>query len=595
MADEVIVTELTIDSRGAEAGSAAYVKAMKTAQAAYDKAMDSANAATEAVAKQTTVMTGAAGSISSTAKAWDRFKASVDPVFAATQRMERALITADAAAKKLGVDQVEINRVMDLARTKHLGTAVAVEEGARAATMGATQWASLGHAARSAAESIAMGQSPMMVMTQQANHLSYAMSGPQGLIAASAGVRAAFGTWLTTLPGMLSTAGVAAVAAVAVYMAATREKILSVDEILEGHKKLLDEVANTYPHLTEALKKYADEAAKLPGSVIAADAKTQIENDQRSLAASLDHLKVDLRDLARASDVVGSSGAEAFGKIADEIDAGNVNVDKLVASVGDLRLNPDLTPDAHHFADGLQAAVNEVKKLQDILDKDQGIKRIGPDGQKATQTLAEVSAGFKDVSAKAGNADATIAKLFGDASAGASSGFGVSKSLQSTLGQFEQIDQAVQHARQDQLQGMLSLEQQYRNTTTQVDLLKQAIATAGSKANMAAFFDDTSKIKDASAEIDRATSTVTKLFDALNTGGTSVQNVYAGLDMVRQDAHSGRLRCRRRQQVHRLSRPYADAVGRGRYRRQAVERHDSGNQESYCYHHGCHATGGVWN
>lgn len=234
MADEVVVTELTIDARGAEAGSAAYVKAMKSAQAAYDKAMDSANAATEAVAKQTTVMTGGANSITSTARAWDRFKASVDPAFQATQRMERALLTADAAAKKLGVDQNEINRVMDLARVKHLGTAVAVEEGARAATMGATQWASLGHAARSAAESIAMGQSPMMVMTQQANHLSYAMSGPQGLIAASAGVRAAFGTWLTTIPGMLSTAGVAAVAAVAVYMAATREKILSVDEILRG-------------------------------------------------------------------------------------------------------------------------------------------------------------------------------------------------------------------------------------------------------------------------------------------------------------------------------------------------------------------------
>lgn len=532
MADEQVITELVIDARPAEAGSAAYVKAMKAAEAAQAKVVGQQDAVTKAIEKQTAVLTQTATSLTSTSKAWDRLKASVDPAFAATQRMERALLTADAAAKKLGIDQVEINRVMDLAKAKHLATAVAVEEGAQAAKLGATQWASLGHSVRSAAESIAIGASPMQALTQQANHLTYAMSGPQGLIAASAGARAAFAAFLTTPVGALAVAGTAAVAAVAGYMLATREDIKSVDEILQGHKALLDEVANTYPHLTEALKKYADEAAKLPGSVIAADAAKQIRDDQSALSASLDHFMVDLRTLAAAPDVVGTAGAEAFGRLADTIAAGNVDVDKLVASVGDLRLDPSLTPDAQHFADGLQGAANEAKKLQDTLTKDQGIKSIGPDGNKATQTLAEVAAGFKDVSAKAGGADVTIAKLFGDASA--SGGFGVSKSLQSTLGQFEQIDQAVQQARQNQLQSFLGLEQQFRNTTTQVETLKAAIATAGGKENIDAFFGDVTKIKDANSEITNATATVTKLFDALNSGGTSVQNVAAGLDMVRQ-------------------------------------------------------------
>lgn len=546
MADETVVTELIIDARGAEQGSAAYVKAMKAAQNAVDKVIEREQAATVAIEKQTTVMTNSAGSLTSTARAWDRLRASVDPTFRATQSMEKALLVTSAASTKLGVSSTEVARIMALVKAKTEETATATAHGASASALGATQMAALGHSARSAAESIAMGQSPMMVLTQQANHLSYAMSGPQGLIAASAGVRSAFGTWLTTLPGMLSVAGVAAVAAVSVYMLATREKILSVDEILKDHKKLLDDVASTYPHLTEALKKYNDEAAKLPHSVLAADSATLIKETQKSLAASLDHLKVDLRDLARAQDVVGTAGAEAFGKLADTIDAGNVDVDALVRSLGDIRLDPSLTPDAKHFADNLQGAALEAKKLADTLAKEQGVKSIGIDGQKATKTLAEVSAGFKDVGSKASSADATIAKLFGDMSGSGSGGFGVTRSvgglsgsIQGVVGQFEQAGQAIQNMRREQVQSMLDLTAQFRDTTTQVDSLKKAIAGAAGKENIAAFFGDVSNIKNANSELQNSVDTVNKLFDALNTGNTSANAVAGGLDMIRQTLVNG--------------------------------------------------------
>jgi hypothetical protein len=536
MADEVVVTELVIDSRQAEVGSAAYVAAMKRAQAAYDKTIDQANAATVAMEKQGVVMTGAAGSISSTAKAWDRFKASVDPAFAATQRMEKALITADTAARKLGVDQAEINRVLDLARAKHLGTAVAVEETATAAKLGSAQMMSLSHAARSAAESIALGAPASQVFTQQLNHLSFAMSGPQGLIAASAGVRAAFGAWLTTIPGLISTAGVAAVAGVAVYMLATREDIKSVDEILAGHKALLDEVAATYPHLTAELKKYETEAAKLPHSVVAADTATQIKNDQATLAASLDHLKVDLRDLARAPDVVGTAGAEAFGKLADTIDAGNVDVGKLVSSIGDLRLDPNLTPSARDFADGLQGAANEAQKLADTLAKDQGLKSINDAGGKTQKTLADVAKGFKDTNSQAAGADASISKLFGTLNSGGDARFGVSKaagSFDGLLGQFAQADAAIQQTRRNQVESQLELTKQFRDTTTQVDVLKEAIASAAGRDNVDAFFGNVSNIANANSELQRSVEIVGMLFDDLNAGNRSAQAVASGLDMVR--------------------------------------------------------------
>ncbi|MEI9422216.1 hypothetical protein O7A70_13685 [Mesorhizobium sp. Cs1299R1N1] len=446
--------------------------------------------------------------------------------------IERVGITNTAT--KSAQDSAVAFQAFGLTQTEVALGAREVSEGIR---LGSTQMMALSHSARSAAESLVLGVSPMQALTMQANHLSYALSGPQGLIAASAGVRAAFGTWLTTIPGIVSTAGVAAVAGVAAYMAATRESIKSTDEILQGHKALLDEVANTYPHLTSELKKYEAEAAKLPHSVVAADAQQQIKDTQAALATSLDHLKVDLRDLARVPDVVGSAGAEAFGHLADVIDTGNVSVEKLVGSIGDLRLNPELTPDARHFADGLQLAANEVQRLSDTLHKDQGLQAVNEAGGKAQKTLAEVAAGFKDMGSKAGTADATIAKLFGTLQSGGDARFGVSKaanSFQGLLGQFQQADAAIQEARRNQLQSVEELSQQFRTTTNEVEVLKNAIATSAGKDNIDAFFGNTSNIKDASADIANATSTVAKLFDAMKSGNASVNAVHDGLEMVRQ-------------------------------------------------------------
>ncbi|MER9396719.1 hypothetical protein NKI46_01080 [Mesorhizobium sp. M0615] len=537
MANETVVTELIIDSRPAEAGSAAYVKAMKMAEAAQAKFVAGENAAATAMEKQAGALTMMSGSISSTAKSWDRLKASVDPAFQATQRMERALLTADAAARKLGIDQVEINRVMDLARAKHLGTAVAVEEGATAARLGSSQMMALSHAARSAAESIALGAPVSQVLTQQLNHLSFAMSGPQGLVAASAGVRAAFGTWLTTLPGMLSAAGVAAVGAVSVFMLATREKIFTVNELLESHKTLLDSIAATYPHLSAELKTYADQAAKLPHSVLAADTQTQVDRDRAALAASLDHLKVDLRELASAEMVVGTAGAAAFGKLADTIDAGNVNVDNLVGSIGDLRLDPALTPDAKKFAENIQLGANETLKLRDILNNDLGIKNVGIDGGHAASTLFDMAGGFKDVGTNAGGADAIVSKFFGTLNSGSDQRFGVSRmggGFQGIASEFEQANQAMQRARESQLQGMLELDSQLRRVTADAAKWKEAIDTASGADNIKKFFGDVRDIKGADDAISDATHTIDRLFATLSTGSTSVSTVYQGLDMVRQ-------------------------------------------------------------
>lgn len=407
---------------------------------------------------------------------------------------------------------------------------------ANAAKLGSAQMMALTHSGRSAIESLALGAPVTQVLTQQLNHLSFAMSGPQGLIAASAGVREAFGTWLATIPGMVSTAGIAAVAAVTAYVLATREKIASVSELLESHKTLLDEIANTYPHMTQELQKYAAEAQKLPHSVLAADTNTQIDKDRAALSASLDHLKVDLLDLARAQDVVGSAGAEAFQKLADTIDAGNVDTQALVKAVGDIRLDQSLTPDARKFAENIQAGALEADKLQQILNKDMGLKNVGIDGGKATKTLAEMAAGATDLSSKAGSATASMATLFGTIANGSEQRFGVSRSLglDGIINQTQQAGAAIQQMRREQVQGLLDLDQQFRDTTKNVEELKEAIATGAGKENVEKYFGDVSNITNANAEIQNAITTVNKLFNALNSGGATANTVAAGIEMIRE-------------------------------------------------------------
>ncbi|RWP84896.1 MAG: hypothetical protein EOR12_27070 [Mesorhizobium sp.] len=129
MADETrsVVTELTIDARGAEVGSATYVRAMKAAQAATDKVIEREQAATAAIARQSAVMTGSVGSITSASRAWERLLATVDPAARSTQAMERALLVADTAARKLGVSEAEVERVLGKVRLQHDAVARAAE------------------------------------------------------------------------------------------------------------------------------------------------------------------------------------------------------------------------------------------------------------------------------------------------------------------------------------------------------------------------------------------------------------------------------------------------------------------------------------
>jgi hypothetical protein len=556
MAEEVVITELTIDARQAEVGSATYVKAMKAAQSAVDRVIDQANAANVAMEKQSTVMTGTAGSISSTAKAWDRLKASADPAFRATRDMERALLTADAASRKLGIDEAERARVLDLVRQKtdavsastRAGTAHIASVGT-AARLTSNQMLNLSRQGNDVITMFALGAPPMQIFASQAGQIFDALeSGPQGALGSLKAVGAGILNFVATpLGGIVTAAGLAGVA-IGAYALAARQDIKSADEVLKNHKALIDEIANAYPAAAAAAKKYEDQASQMPKSVIAADTADNVADARKTLTSLMDNMRrqMDLLDTGDGDFArIGKAGIERFSELSKELKSGTLDAVELQSELGRIRLDPTLSKNAHDFAKGLQDTAAQAAKVAGIIPANLEAKAIAVDNQKATKTLAEVAAGFKDINSNAGTADATIAKLFGTIDSGGSDGFGVTRSLggsfQGVVGQFESAGQAIQNMRREQAQSMLELNKQFRDTTTQVETLKEAIASAGGEQNITAFFGDVRNIDGANAALGNTVGIVNRLFDALSTGNATARDVASGVDLLRQTLIQGGL------------------------------------------------------
>lgn len=549
MADEVVITELTIDARQAEVGSATYVKAMKAAQSAVDRVIDQANAANVAMEKQSTVMTGTAGSISSTAKAWERLKASADPAYRATKDMERAMITADAAARKLGIDETERARVLDLVRQKTDAVSAATRSGTThiasvgtAARLTSNQMLNLSRQGNDVITMFALGAPPMQIFASQAGQIFDALeSGPQGALGSLKAVGAGLLSFVATpLGGIVTAAGLAGVA-IGAYALAARQDIKSADEVLKNHKALIDEIAKAYPAAAAAAKKYEDQASQMPKSVIAADTADNVKEARKTFATLMNDMRRQM-DLLNTGDGdfarIGKAGIERFAELSKELKSGTLNAVDLQSELGRIRLDPTLSKNAHDFAKGLQDTAAQAAKVAAAIPADLAAKSIAVDNQKAIKSLAEVAAGFKDINSNAGTADSTIAKLFGDMSGGGSGGFGVTRSLggsiQGVVGQFESAGQAIQNLRRQQVQSMLELTGQFRDTTAEVAELKDAIASAAKDSVKDFFGGDVSNIKNANSELQNSVDTVNSLFDALNTGSKSANVVASGLDLIRQ-------------------------------------------------------------
>ncbi|TPI54740.1 hypothetical protein FJ417_24635 [Mesorhizobium sp. B3-1-7] len=540
-----------LSGAGMSAGLAKIAGLIEQTNALLSKMVGAASPAAASLEKVTAATKGAAAALDSLNLAQMETKANFSIIGAQSQQYETALLQVNDA-NRIGVELEKQKATLTQGAVGALNAqagaagkvASATEHAASASRLGATQMMSLAHAGRSAAEGLVLGVPAMQILAQQANHLSYALAGEEGLIAATSKARAAFGAFLGTGTGMIATAGVAAVAGLTAYVLATRNSIQSVDQVLTEHKALIDEIAAAYPEAAKAAKQYEEVASRLPQSVAAADINDKIKENTRTLDDLLGSLSTRMQMLSQEWGLVGSSGQKAFGDLADIAKSGAVDAaDKVQAALGRMRLDPALNENVHDLAKSLQDDATAAAKLQDALNVKNDFAGIVDHNKRATQTLFELASGFDGVKASAGGADATIAKLFGDINGG--DRFGVTRSqnafgaqlagsVQATLGAFQQVDQAIQEARRNQLSSFVDLDNQLRTTTQEADALKQAIASAASGDNVKLFFNDVSGIANANSELQRSVDTVNRLFDAMHSGSATTRTVFEGLDMIRQ-------------------------------------------------------------
>lgn len=178
-----VVTELVIDARGAEQGSAAYVRAMRAAQAAADRVIDQEKRAQDAIQQQTMLMGGQAASIGKVSREYQRLAQIADPALAAQiarQRdLERATLAVDNAVKRGVATQEQAAAVLARYRAQMEGGAPASaamvsanDNIARSGGLARHELINLGRQVQDIGVSLASGQSPLTVLIQQGTQVA---------------------------------------------------------------------------------------------------------------------------------------------------------------------------------------------------------------------------------------------------------------------------------------------------------------------------------------------------------------------------------------------------------------------------------------
>lgn len=279
MADKTVITELTIDARGAEVGSATYQRAMKAAQAAVDRQIDRSMALVTAKQRESAVYVSGAQSVTRVAGAWDRLRSSIDPVAAAEIKAQKAIeaatISADNAVKRGIASQVEAAAVLHKLKQQQLVDLEQVREAQQKlvdAQVSGSKVANNNSASNFNTANVAaqfqdvfvtaqMGMNPLQIAIQQGTQLS-AVLGPMG----AAGAAKSLGAALVSIvnPVSLVTIGLVAAAAAAIqYFMAAKTNAKTADQAVTDHAALISKIREAYGEASEGLKAYERESKAL--------------------------------------------------------------------------------------------------------------------------------------------------------------------------------------------------------------------------------------------------------------------------------------------------------------------------------------------
>lgn len=195
-----VVTELIIDARGAERGSAEYIRRMEAAQRAVDRMNEREQRFNNTSQQTGQALEREAVSVAKAQRQWEAMAASLDPVVAAQQRAERAVrratLEADAAVRLLGKSQEEAaamvaavtaqqNGYVEAARKGAAGSrtvSAANENVAKSAGLARHEMVNLSRQVQDVGVSLASGQSPLTVLIQQGTQVADVFASSNGTV-----------------------------------------------------------------------------------------------------------------------------------------------------------------------------------------------------------------------------------------------------------------------------------------------------------------------------------------------------------------------------------------------------------------------------
>ena len=399
-----VIQELTIDARGAAAGSALYVKAMQTAQAAVDRLLDRDRLQQEQQRAGVPVTEQAAQSTSRLAAAFDKLRGSVDPAtkmqITHQREIERAMLTTDSAVRRGLATQESAAKLISQIRARQLGEVQALTAAEQrhnsvqaAGLRGANDNRSGGglNTANIAAQfqdigvTAAMGMSPLQIALQQGTQLS-AVLGGQGLTGVVKNLGAAFLSIIN--PVSLLTIGTVALAAAGIqWIGGLISNSAKAEDALARHRKWLDDLLFGYDAAKKAATDAADAAKKLPEGVVASDIRKSLKDQ----AAAADDFAASLRRVQNQADSIAST-MELGAGISRSVGAPDGATEGLIAQ---LRLMQDFSVDTKMTSREIETLMTTVRELFNTTDNP-AIKELASDffelADRARQSKAETEA-----------------------------------------------------------------------------------------------------------------------------------------------------------------------------------------------------------
>ncbi len=328
-------------------------------------------------------------------KAVDQGRISAEQYDVAIAGMQKRLGVSSEAARLFAAGQGEAGRAAIVLAANSNSAEKAIAGHTEAARLGATQQAALFHSVRSVSEQLMLGIPVTQAAIGQMNHLSYAMSGEQGLIAAMKGL----GPVALGIVGLLA----AAVIGVGVYAMTSRGHVKSLDEVMKGHSDTLRLLKQQYGDLAEASQRVGTVGGFAFTDASARSDKASIDALMRSqMSPLLDDLTgagwtgaitgrtngmaaiKSLQSLGGDQRQFGSAVTDLLQRMRDgkgDLDAFNTSIERTFDALAGSSRNPTALRATADAVKTLGAAAFEVNgKFAAFADPINKLKVAGPDG-----------------------------------------------------------------------------------------------------------------------------------------------------------------------------------------------------------------------